>query len=127
MSTTHVSFSAGDGIDANARPIVLMLFVGSGMAALIFEIVWFQLLDLVIGSSAVSIGVLLGTFMAWRRSLRISTERLSWLFACLPPTLAMGATLPPVARWVEATPEGMSSLGFFYAGNDLRSSSPREQ
>src|SRR6185436_8650411 len=28
-----------------------------------YEIVWFQLLELVIGSSAVSIGVLLGTFM----------------------------------------------------------------
>ena len=36
------------------------LFVGSGCAALIYEIVWFQLLQLVIGSSAVSLGVLLG-------------------------------------------------------------------
>jgi spermidine synthase len=35
----------------------------SGCAALIYEIVWFQLLQLVIGSSAVSIAVLLGTFM----------------------------------------------------------------
>ena len=35
----------------------------------------------------------------------------------LPPTLAMGATLPAVARWVETTPEGISWLGFFYAGN----------
>jgi len=50
----------------NARrvlPALLLLFVGSGCAALIYEIVWFQLLQLVIGSSAVSIGVLLGTFM----------------------------------------------------------------
>src|SRR5690606_29086422 len=39
------------------------LFVGSGCAALIYEVVWFQLLQLVIGSSAVSLGVLLGTFM----------------------------------------------------------------
>ena len=44
-------------------PFVLLLFVGSGCAALIYEIVWFQLLQLVIGSSAVSLGVLLGTFM----------------------------------------------------------------
>ena len=29
----------------------------------------------------------------------------------------MGATLPAVARWVETTPEGISWLGFFYAGN----------
>src|SRR5512132_3766203 len=41
----------------------LLLFVGSGCAALIYEIVWFQLLTLVIGSSAVSLGVLLGTYM----------------------------------------------------------------
>ena len=44
-------------------PLVLLLFVGSGCAALIYEIVWFQLLQLVIGSSAVSLAVLLGTFM----------------------------------------------------------------
>ncbi len=44
-------------------PALLVLFVGSGCAALIYEIVWFQFLELVIGSSAVSLGVLLGTFM----------------------------------------------------------------
>jgi spermidine synthase len=44
-------------------PYLLMLFVGSGCAALIYEVVWFQLLELVIGSAAVSLGVLLGTFM----------------------------------------------------------------
>jgi hypothetical protein len=44
-------------------PLVLLLFVGSGCAALIYEIVWFQMLQLVLGSSAFSIGVLLGTFM----------------------------------------------------------------
>src|SRR6476646_284078 len=44
-------------------PAVLLLFVGSGCAALIYEIIWLQLLQLVIGSSAVSLGVLLGTFM----------------------------------------------------------------
>src|SRR3954469_7660912 len=44
-------------------PVLLLLFVGSGCAALIYEIVWLQLLQLVIGSTAVSLGVLLGTFM----------------------------------------------------------------
>src|SRR6195256_5838960 len=44
-------------------PVLLLLFVGSGCAALIYEIVWFQLLQLVIGSSAISLGVLLATFM----------------------------------------------------------------
>src|ERR1700736_4655379 len=44
-------------------PILLILFAGSGCAALIYEIVWFQLLQLVVGSSAVSLGILLGTYM----------------------------------------------------------------
>jgi len=43
--------------------VLLLLFAGSGCAALIYEVVWFQLLQLVIGSSAVSLGVLLGTYM----------------------------------------------------------------
>ncbi len=44
-------------------PVLLLLFLGSGCAALIYEIVWFQMLQLVIGSSAISLAVLLGTFM----------------------------------------------------------------
>ncbi|OFW38423.1 MAG: hypothetical protein A3F70_01235 [Acidobacteria bacterium RIFCSPLOWO2_12_FULL_67_14] len=44
-------------------PALLLLFVGSGCAALIYEVVWFQLLELSVGSSAVSLGILLGTFM----------------------------------------------------------------
>ena len=150
-------------------PALLLLFVGSGCAALIYEIVWFQLLQLVIGSSAISLGALLGTFMggmclgsfalssvvsARRHPLRVyaclelgigvigllvlagmplvSGVYISWagsgvtglLFrgviasvCLLPPTLLMGATLPAISRWVEATPEGVSWLGFFYGGN----------
>jgi len=44
-------------------PALLLLFVGSGCAALIYEVVWLQLLQLSVGSSAVSLGILLGTFM----------------------------------------------------------------
>ena len=44
-------------------PLLLILFFGSGCAALIYEIVWFQLLQLVIGSTAVSLGTILATFM----------------------------------------------------------------
>ena len=44
-------------------PVLLLLFFGSGCAALIYEIVWFQMLQLSIGSSAVSLGALLGVFM----------------------------------------------------------------
>jgi spermidine synthase len=44
-------------------PVLLLLFIGSGCAALIYEVVWYQLLQLVIGSSAISLAILLGTFM----------------------------------------------------------------
>ena len=44
-------------------PFLLALFVGSGCSALIYEVVWFQMLQMVIGLSAVSLGVLLGTYM----------------------------------------------------------------
>jgi len=150
-------------------PVLLLLFVGSGMCALIYEVVWFQLLGLVIGSSAISLGVLLATFMGGMclgslylprfidrkhhplkvyayLELGIGLMGLLVLYAVplvgslysltaghgfvgigmravvagiclLPPTILMGATLPAVARWIEATPKGVSWLGFFYGGN----------
>ena len=49
--------------DRKFLPFLIILFVGSGCAALIYEIVWFQMLQLIIGSSAISLGILLGTFM----------------------------------------------------------------
>ncbi len=45
-------------------PVLLLLLAGSGCAALIYEVVWFQLLQLVIGSSAISLGLLLAAYMA---------------------------------------------------------------
>src|SRR5262245_30875523 len=51
------------GATAAWLPALLLLFIGSGCAALIYEVVWFQLLQLSIGSSAVSLGVLLGIYM----------------------------------------------------------------
>src|ERR1043166_3499907 len=45
------------------RWLLLLLLAGSGFAALIYEIVWLQQLQLVIGSSAVSLGLLLATYM----------------------------------------------------------------
>ena len=44
-------------------PLILPLFIGSGCAALVYEVVWLQMLQLVIGSTAFSMGVLLATFM----------------------------------------------------------------
>jgi spermidine synthase len=152
-------------------PLLLMLFLGSGCAALIYEIVWFEMLQLSVGSSAVSLGVLLGTFMGGmcigslmlsrvisRRhhplkvyaALELGVGAFGLLalvllpiagsvyltiaghgmpgfllrgvvaaICLLPPTLAMGATLPAISRWVETTPRGVSWLGFFYGGNTV--------
>jgi spermidine synthase len=171
MTQTELASRPAAGLAAAQPwlPALLLLFVGSGCAALIYEVVWFQLLQLSVGSSAVSLGILLGVFMGGmclgslllpryiaRRhhplkvyallELGIGVCGIVVLFAvpvvgeaytriagtgqanvilravaagiCLiPPTLLMGATLPAVARWVEATPQGVSWLGYFYAGN----------
>jgi spermidine synthase len=50
-------------LDARLFPLLAVLFAGSGCAALIYEIVWYQLLEFLIGSTTVSLGVLLATFM----------------------------------------------------------------
>ena len=44
-------------------PVLILLLAGSGCAALIYEVIWFQLLQLVIGSSGVSLGLLLAAYM----------------------------------------------------------------
>src|SRR6266478_2394481 len=53
--------------DPTAEPshsaLLTGLFVASGAAALIYEVVWFHLLRLVIGASALSLGILLASFM----------------------------------------------------------------
>jgi spermidine synthase len=59
-------------------PLLLVLFAGSGCAALIYEIVWYQLLQLVIGSSAISLGVLLATFMGGLCAGSLALPRLQW-------------------------------------------------
>ena len=68
---THAGLSWGSSGEAfvNSKdvrrtfPLLLLLLAGSGCAALIYEIVWLQLLQLVIGSSAVSLGLLLAVYM----------------------------------------------------------------
>jgi len=56
---------AAIAVNAQRRflPALILLFAASGCSALIYEIIWYQLLQLVIGSTAVSLGVLLATFM----------------------------------------------------------------
>src|ERR1035441_4935745 len=62
MNGVTVNQTAPIPASLRLRLLLLVLFFGSGCAALIYEIVWFQLLQLVIGSSAVSLGILLGVF-----------------------------------------------------------------
>src|SRR5271166_2058168 len=63
MTPPHSIPPTGPAPPRRLLPVLLVLFAGSGCAALIYEVVWLQLLQLVIGSTAISLGVLLGTFM----------------------------------------------------------------
>ena len=63
MNVASIENGAETPLSGRMFPLLVVLFVGSGCAALIYEVVWFQLLGLVIGASSVSLGVLLGTFM----------------------------------------------------------------
>src|ERR687891_1589165 len=65
MSYLDATTASAADLETGRRwlPALLLLFVGSGCAALIYEVVWFQLLQLSVGSSAVSLGILLGIFM----------------------------------------------------------------
>ncbi len=66
MSNSHVQSAktiAEDICHSEFLTWLLLLFAGSGCAALIYEIVWLQLLQLVIGSSAISLGLLLAAYM----------------------------------------------------------------
>jgi spermidine synthase len=61
MSPDSEVSTAGAG--QRFSPVLLLLFVGSGCAALVYELIWFQLLREVIGSSAVSLALVLTSFM----------------------------------------------------------------
>ena len=63
---------------ARFLPLLLILFAGSGFSALVYEIVWYQLLQLAIGSTAVSLGILLATFMGGLCLGSIGLPPLGW-------------------------------------------------
>lgn len=150
-------------------PFLLVLFFGSGCSALIYEVTWYQVLQLTLGSTSVSLGILLATFMGGLCIGSIALPRLnlkgahplrvfaglelsigilgvvvttalpllSYLYVAgavnavpglllrgavaaigmLPSTLLMGASLPAVVRWIEATPRGVSWWALLYGGN----------
>lgn len=151
LAGLHELRGQGGATPDTAKPYLrwlVLLFFGSGCAALIYEVLWFQLLQLVIGSSAISLGVLLGTFMGgmclgsllvprlvdprhhplrvyavlklaigamavlmlatvplisevyWRVGGHITSRMAIACIFLLPPTMAMGATLPVRLRAV---------------------------
>src|SRR5439155_9902666 len=55
--------------------LALLLLGASGCSARIYEIVWFQLLELVVGSSAISLGILLAVFMGGMCAGRLRAPR----------------------------------------------------
>src|SRR5438046_2951297 len=48
---------------SRSLPFLVVLFAGSGCAALIYELVWFQFLQLIVGSTALSLAMLLAAYM----------------------------------------------------------------
>lgn len=98
---------------ARFTPAVLLLFVGSGCAALIYEVVWFHLLRLVVGGSAVSLGFLLGSFMG---GMCIGSLLLPRLLARHRHPLRVYALLElGIAGCGLAMPYLLPALGRFYA------------
>mgnify|MGYP000889459240 CR=1 FL=1 len=63
MNNHEITGVEGDSQSKRFLPFIFFLFIASGCSALIYEIVWFQMLQFVIGSSSISLGVLLGIYM----------------------------------------------------------------
>ena len=164
-----VSGSAASSKGSAYLPLLLILFAGSGCSALIYEIVWYQALQLAIGSTSVSLGVLLATFMgglcigstlfprlrilkghplrtyafielgiaALAVLVQFSMPFINRVYfagassglpgmllrgavaaiCMLPPTILMGASLPSIVRWLEASPRAVKWWGWLYGGN----------
>jgi spermidine synthase len=98
MATESQPLPAGHSA-ARFLPLLLILFAGSGCSALIYEIVWYQLLQLAIGSTSVSLGFLLATFMGglcigsiWLPRLRLKKHPLK-IYALLELGIAALAIL----------------------------------
>ena len=150
-----------DAFSPWARLILLLAFVVSGLAGLLFELVWTRLLLLSIGTSAASFGVVLGAFMggmaigsavggmrfvarcnpvyffagleAWigvyalfsplllRMVGNLSMRPAQFAFAMallLPATVAMGASLPVLARVLARDQKRPAvAIGLLYAAN----------
>ncbi|HET9399863.1 MAG TPA: fused MFS/spermidine synthase [Candidatus Acidoferrales bacterium] len=77
MAKTDRTIAAG----SSSRQILLLLvvlFAGSGCAALIYEVVWYQLLQLTIGATTISLGFLLASYMGGLCIGSIALPRSKW-------------------------------------------------
>jgi spermidine synthase len=63
MATTAPTTTPLPSALEDRLPLLLILVAASGCAALVYEVVWYQLLPLAIGSTSVSLGILLAAFM----------------------------------------------------------------
>src|SRR4030095_5701676 len=91
---------------------LLLLLAGSGCAALIYEIVWLQLLQFVIGSSAVSLGLLLAAYMGGLCLGSAAMPRLvSWQ---RNPLVVYGCLELGIAAFGMITLFGLPALGRVY-------------
>ena len=79
MGETEIDRSENSGEETTSShhmPLLLLFFVASGCAALIYEVVWFDLLRLVIGASSISAGsTASSSFRTWPMRRFISTAR----------------------------------------------------
>ena len=166
-NTTSATPASSGG--SSYLPLLLLLFAGSGCSALIYEVVWYQALQLAIGSTSVSLGVLLATFMGglcigstffprlrimkghplrtyalieisiavFAVLVQVSMPFINQVYfagaesglpgmllrgvvaavCMLPPTILMGASLPSIVRWLEASPRAVAWWGWLYGGN----------
>jgi spermidine synthase len=102
-------------------PFIVILFIGSGCAALIYEIVWLQMLQLVVGLTSLSLGVLLGTFMGGMclgsfilpRLISINHHPLH-IYAVIELCIGLlGMAILLVMPLIENIYTGISEYGFF--------------
>ncbi len=107
------------------RPLLLLYFA-SGCAALIYETVWFHLVQLVVGASAISVAVLLCSFMggmalgsAWLPRLMPATAHPLRVVAALEAGIALCGWLIPLLLPV-VQDVYVAVVGYGYGGILLR-------
>ena len=99
--------------------VLQVLFVASGCAALIYEMVWFHLVQLVVGASAISVAVLLCSFMggmalgSWLIPRNASAVHPLRIIAVLEGGIAiLGVAIPIALPFVQQAYVAVVGYGF---------------